>query len=309
MKNFSFFNLYLSYKNSKFNKIFVKDFWLLLQKIFTLLKQEHKFLLSALILSFACAIIPCVYSIFTLFEDKYLGFIFLVPFMITLLINIIAIKIYKYIPKITNVLTFILNSFIIVIIQIFLGLFVISFFALINEEYMSDKPEFYEEVITNFPKERIAHFPKHIPQNARNVQLHSGTHYFFGSQEIVLKFDTDKQYIQNELEKYKFKSKEDTNHYAFSTMGGGRIKIEDFTLFVIDGNLDRWAKNYGIGVNKDFNQIDNLNYLKIRKINFNNVIFPSLLAIKKLPFSVSIYALLAVSIIFKIFLYSSLLKS
>ena len=231
------------------------DTLLLFKKLFTLLKQEHKFLLSALILSFVCAIIPCIYSLFILFEYKYLGFIFLIPFMITLLINIIAIKIYKYIPKFTNVLTFLLNSFIILIVQILIGLFVLSFFALINEEYMSDKPEFYEEVITNFPEERIAHFPKHIPQNAQNVQLHSGTHYFFGSQEIVLKFDAGKQYIEKELKKYKFKSKETPQHYAFSTMGGENIKIDDFTLYVIDGGLDRWAKNYGIGVNKEFNQI------------------------------------------------------
>ncbi len=36
-------------------------------------------------------------------------------------------------------------------------------------------------------------------------------------------------------------------------MGGKNIKLDDFTLYVIDGGLDRRPKNYGIGVNKEFN--------------------------------------------------------
>ena len=124
-----------------------------------------------------------------------------------------------------------------------------------NLESIGDETKYYTTIIQNFPQDKTIHFPKQIPNEAKNVQLHSSTNYFFGSQEIVLKFDTDKQHIEKELKKYKFKSKENTNHYAFSTMGGEKIKIEDFTLFVIDGNLSRWAKNYGIGVNKEFNQI------------------------------------------------------
>ena len=229
---------------------------LLFKKLFILLKQEHKFLLSALILSFVLAIIPCVYSIFILFEDKYLGFIFLIPFMITLLINIIAIKIYKYIPKITNVLTFILNSFIIVIIQIFLGLFVLSFFALSNEEYMSDKPEFYEKVLAYYPEEKIAHFPPHIPKDAKNIEMDADMWSFQGGQGLIIKFDTNKNYIEKELKKHKFKSQESPQHYVFSTLtDNGRIKIDDFTFFVIDGDLDRFGKNYGIAANKNYDTI------------------------------------------------------
>ena len=76
---------------------------------------------------------------------------------------------------------------------------------------------------------------------------------FQGGQSIVIQFDTDKKYINDELKKYNFKSKEEPHHYVFDAMT--KNNISDFIFYVISGNLNRFGRNYGIGVNRDFNKI------------------------------------------------------
>jgi len=229
----------------------IKDF-------FYKLKNEHKFLFSALVISAVLSIASCIYCLIYLYTDKYYGFIFLIPTLVMLFINYIAIYLYKYIPKLTKFITFILNIFIIVIVQILIGMFLLCLTEFINWDYIHDKPQYYQKVLSDYPKERIAHFPNEIPKEAKNVEMNADIFSFFGGQTIVLKFDIDRQYIENELKKYKFKSKENFYHYVFSAMiTGDNIKInkDDYTLYVISGDFDRFGKNYGIGVNKDFNQI------------------------------------------------------
>lgn len=52
-------------------------------------------------------------------------------------------------------------------------------------------------------KECVQHFPKHIPSAAKHVKFHKSRNPFFGSIDVMLSFETDKQYIDNELTKYK----------------------------------------------------------------------------------------------------------
>ena len=227
-----------------------------LKTFFIELRKKHIFLFIAIILSFIFSIIPFTYCFMTFFlENKLIAYLFLLPFIILLFFSILSTFLYEKYPKTATIISFIINAFIIFIIQIFIGSIFIILSYEFNIESVSNNPKYYTNILKYFPQENIIQFPKRIPCNAKNVQLYSEIFSFFGSQEIVLKFDADKQYIENELKKYKFKSKETPQHYAFSTMGGENIKIDDFTLYVIDGGLDRWAKNYGIGVNKDFNQI------------------------------------------------------
>jgi len=220
------------------------------------IKNKHFFLFLAIIMSFILSFLPFMYCLLTYYlAYKIIGYLFLLPFFTLLFFTTLAKVTHKKYPKTTNIITFIINTFIIIIVQIIIGALVILFSFEANIEHVGNNTKYYTKILQYFPQDKTIHFPKQIPNEAKNVQLYSEIFNFFGSQVIVLKFDIDEQYIQNELKRYKFKSKESTNHYAFSTMGGEKIKIKDFTLFVIDGNLDRWAKNYGIGVNKEFNQI------------------------------------------------------
>ena len=220
-------------------------------------KNEHFFLFLTLICSFLLAIVPCIYCLVNFYYtyNKINGLYFLIPFFIVLFLAILVNFIHKKSPILINFIAFFVNIFIIFIIQVIVGYFYFSVLYENNINSIGCDLKYYSKILQYFPQDKIYHFPQKIPNNTKNVQLYSEICNFFGSQEIVLKFDADKQYIQNELKKYKFKSIENTDHYAFSTMGGRKIKVDNFKLYVINGNFDMWAKNYGIGVNKEFNQI------------------------------------------------------
>ena len=224
---------------------------------FTEFKNNHFFLFLALICSFLLAIIPCIYCFIKFYYtyNKIYGLYFFIPFFIMLFLSILANFIHKKKPALTNIITFFVNIFIIFVIQVIMGYFYFSVLYANNINSIGCDIKYYSKILQYFPQDKIYHFPQNIPKNTKNVQLYSEICNFFGSQEVVLKFDADKQFIKSELKKYKFKSIENTSHYAFSTMGGRKIKVDDFMLHVIDGGLGRWAKNYGIGVNKEFNQI------------------------------------------------------
>ena len=90
----------------------------------------------------------------------------------------------------------------------------------------------------------VEHFPKSIPENAKNIQFNQEQNEWFGSEAIILKFNIDKEYINKELKKYNFKYKENTDSYISKKYNshkpdammtdGNRIKTEGFTLYIID---------------------------------------------------------------------------
>ena len=140
----------------------------------------------------------------------------------------------------------------------FIALFLITFSLITfsDEQCNYDDIACYEKFLNYYPQEYIAHFPSQIPKGTQNVEIYANTGGFHAGQSLIIKFDTNKNYIENELKKYSFKSKENPQHYAFRTLtDNDRIKINDFTFYVIDGTLDRFANNYGIGVNKSQNKI------------------------------------------------------
>ena len=86
--------------------------------------------------------------------------------------------------------------------------------------------------------------------------MEADINYWFGSDGFALKFDIDEEYIRKELGKYKFKYSSGPHEYVFSTMlEDAYNEFKDVTFYVIDGKLERFGKNYGIGVDKDFTKI------------------------------------------------------
>ncbi len=233
----------------------------LIKKFFKYIIKNHVFIFILLIISFLASLLAFLYCATISLKYCYTGLIFFIPFVIILTSTALTAKIsstnwHKFIKKLTSVIVFCFNAFIIFIAQICITFFFLAFAALCNDVDLLNKIENYEKNFSHFPQEMIVHFPKHIPGNAKNVQICSEPYSFQGSQTFVLKFDIDKEYIKNELKKYKFKYKESSEHYAFwAITDNHRIKIDDFTFYVIDGTFDRHAENHGIAVNKDFSQI------------------------------------------------------
>lgn len=220
-------------------------------KFFEQIKKYNNFILFLFIISFGLALFFFLECFPTpQIKWKLIAFLFFVPFLFIFLTT--RSKFQKGFP-------FFACLYVIAAICLqFIASFVLAIvIALSDTVYKEDKPQYYEEVLSTItPRGVTAHFPKKIPENAKNVQMRGSTLSFFGSQTMILKFDADKTYIENELKKHKFKSKENGDHTVFGALtANGEINLDDFTFYVIDGELERWGNNYGIGVNKDKTQI------------------------------------------------------
>ena len=57
----------------------------------------------------------------------------------------------------------------------------------------------YKLALSNVDLSNTSHFPHKIPNEAKNAELKASTYSFFGSEDLYLKFDTNKEYIDKEL--------------------------------------------------------------------------------------------------------------
>ncbi len=230
--------------------------------------KEHRVLLTALIISFLCALVPFflfkpeVGDISRIFEIFYV----FIPVAIIAIINITACAMNKDFPLIAKVLSGILNS-LIIMVQILGTIFLISLVHSLDEDMKSyDDPAQYQKALTSIVHpQRVAHFPSEIPSFAKDVELHKSQNSWFGSEAIILKFTATQEYIDNELEKNQFISVELPGNYAHEFDGmltdNSRVSIEGFTFYVLS---DHYYENlhgksfpfhYGIGINHDLNRI------------------------------------------------------
>ena len=222
-------------------------------------QNKKPYVFWLLVFSFVLAALPFLYCLITFFTPNklYGTWVFFIPFFVILIISLLSFLAHKKFPKLSGFVAFCINIFIVLYIQIFAGLIVLGVLYGLNQEYMNDKPEYYEKVIERVtPKDRVKHFPNHIPQNAKNIVMDASIFSFFGSLDVFLKFDIDKTYIENELKQYKFKSiqRPDMNNfgYVLSKMG---TSTKTYDVYIINGELRRRGDCYGIAVNQEKNQI------------------------------------------------------
>ena len=232
-----------------------------------LFKTTHPFLFCTLIISSILSFFPCLISLIYFEPDnKMIGFIFLIPLIVVFIVCVLAINIFKYFPILSRIVSFLINCFVILFIQLFIGFFIFCYCWGIDEEQKCNQVKHYSKALTAVNSERTKHFPRKIPDNAKNIELKTSYMSFFGSEDIYLKFDTDKSYIDKELKKYKYVNvyingkcqktcKYDHRFY------NGNINIDGFTFYIINDreneNLPEhhFPYHYGIGVNYDKNQI------------------------------------------------------
>ena len=110
----------------------------------------------------------------------------------------------------------------------------------------------------------ILHFPKNIPDEAKNVKLYCISTDYNG-ELFLLQFKTNKQYIVNELKKFSFINEnfpvgEKQSIYSFPQKPGF-LKTEKFTFYVLKNTNNAQVYNTyfpyfsGIGVDKNFEHI------------------------------------------------------
>lgn len=237
----------------------------ILEKLDGYIKQ-HKFLFFAQVISF-------IIAFFTLITGLIVGeniinlLVFIFPVIIVCLISYIGWLTFPKYPKATKIVTALLNLLIIFIVQMFIlsGVWVI--FQMVQADKVYDNPKQYKKAIKSINnQERVSHFPVKIPEEAYNIKLSKCANSWFGSEAILVKFNINQTYINNELTKNKFISVEEPDSYKHRfddamLTDNGRIDIEGFTFYVINDreheNLPghHFPYHYGIGVNDGLGEI------------------------------------------------------
>ena len=240
------------------------------KKILVHLWQNHKFLFIALIISFILALFQ---SLVVLTDTnvpipaKLVGFLFIIPVLLVIIITFIATKTFDKHPNLTKFFTFLINSFVILFIQLMFGMYFLFFFTLASEGKIYDNPKEYSKALKSiYHVERIVHFPITIPKEAKNIELNKETNAFFGSEAILLKFDIDKEFIEQELSKHNYICIEKPNNYTHEyrdamLTNNGRISVDNYIFYVINDKKNEnnpeyhFPYHYGIGVNNDMSSI------------------------------------------------------
>lgn len=146
-------------------------------------------------------------------------------------------------------------SSIVLLVQIF------GFYLLFSFHYISTHDNWYYKEYNNIAEYKTAkkeldcqkcikHFPKEIPLNAKNIKFSQHKSYWWGSEDIFLKFETNKEYMENEIKKY---SKNKINNYYPQQIFP--FDVSDFEFYAIFYKIGRFLKEGGVGINNKNNTI------------------------------------------------------
>ncbi|MBR6127968.1 hypothetical protein IKQ21_09820 [bacterium] len=207
------------------------------------------------------------FAVFLTVEELRLeSFIFLLPSIFVIFIAWIANKTSAKHPKATKILSFVFNIFILIFVQIIISLCIFLLSLVWGTSGNFENVKDYKKALRKIDwQEKIAHFPKEIPADAKNVQLYQDYGSWFGSEGITLKFAIDREYIQNELNKYKYVKIVDYNYDVSPSLyiydDNGRIKTIGCKAYIIndreheklEGHYFPYA--YGFCVNEKQNEI------------------------------------------------------
>lgn len=110
-------------------------------------------------------------------------------------------------------------------------------------------------------KEKIKHFPKSIPEIAKNEKIYFYTSDY-GGEIFLLEFQADKTFLERELQRNKFINLNSSkNEKIYHFYEGNGIKPDGYIFYVIDDEENRsvFEKMFpyysGIGIKKDFSGI------------------------------------------------------
>lgn len=220
---------------------------------------EHKFLFAAIIASLSVAIIYSVlylYFITIVTISMTEALFYFIPCFIVIAVSVIANFTFKKYKKATKIISSILNSFIIVFVQIIFGFIFLSVASIFTQSPSYFDTKDYKKALKSIcSQDRIKHFPSQIPSNAKNVIFFKTSNDFFGSEEIYLYFETDNSFIDSEITKHKYigTTKINSAKYPIYVPQDYRKDEYNFTFYIINDqehempNSKGFPYFYGIG--------------------------------------------------------------
>lgn len=211
--------------------------------------KTHPFLFAVIIISCILALIPMVYLLIECIPKYWLySLILWIPVLIIILFQLGAYFLHKKFPKFTKIATCLLNILLLFIFFILEG-FIFWVIDSRHEEYISEKPEYYQTALKLLKKEHVFHFPRKIPLNAKNPEMFFRTEF---CNIAYLKFNIDEQYIRNELSKYSFEKIVNKDELAYNFLKKCGFKAENLTYYLIKDELKEKNKCLGVAVNSNF---------------------------------------------------------
>lgn len=237
-----------------------------MQKITTFInniknKTRNRFVFSACFISFIFALLLfCL-----LFKQAgFAGILYFIPVVIAFIICFVSIHLSKNLSKIFKIIISVLSLVIIFIVQFYFTA-ILSFILYMNNtkdiDKIYNKINTYDEAVKSIKaRSRIKHFPPTIPYNAKNVKLYKNSNSFFGSEWILLSFEIDKKYIDDELKKYSFIETENNKYnpmrdYAVNNLNLNKTNFKFYTIGNNSTDKNNFPLEYGIAVNDKTNTI------------------------------------------------------
>ena len=254
--------MYGKYINISTPKFFSK-IWNILKSCKVVI-EKHKFLTIANFTAIFFGFLPCIYCLICFeSENKVKSFLYLCPILAVYIASFLAYSIFKKFPTFSRIFSALLNTTIL-FLQVFVTLVTFALCPYSEEiDYTKyNKVENYKKTIQLYNHKRVAHFPAKIPKEATSIVIDARPVDFFGSQHIYLKFDINKEYINNELKKYSYikildyqNASEQYGYFA------NNIDFSKYIYFVINDKAHEklekqdFPYHYGIATNREQNQI------------------------------------------------------
>ena len=143
---------------------------------------------------FLLCIIPCISSLIMLLIGKHT--------------SLKHPKLTKITANILNLAVLLIHSFLIFAIFIIGWAFSSGFD---DPKYTEIKD--YKKALSTYYPDAVEHFPKQIPENAKNISMVKNPGGLLGDSDLYLKFDADNEYIQKEKNNLKAKQSLDISNY------------------------------------------------------------------------------------------------
>ena len=214
--------------------------------------KQNRYIKFHIIISFVFALLW--FLEFALNDSFIHGLSFFIPFLIVVCISVLTYFLDKKHHIAAVIISNLLNIPIILFVQILIPSLIWLYFIFSLTPGTIDDIREYKKALSEIDcKECIEHFPTEIPNNAQNPILYKNTHHLFGSEVITLRFDANEQYINEELNKYKYQKtltpKNAPYDYAIGT-AMNNPPIEEYKVYVIHQE-NEYKKAYGIGIKRN----------------------------------------------------------
>lgn len=227
---------------------------------------KHKFLFCACLISLILSI--ATYILCISFSGNIIVLLFslivFIPFATTISVYSAAERNFEKHPLITKIVSALINIFTIVCIHTYVSFCALALAGIWDFDFktFTQKEEYKEALKYLCQSQNAKHFPKEIPEDAKNVRLYKPNDCWFGSEHFSLYLESDRDFIIDSFRGVNcietegpYNNKDEYKYHAARNYAVQYVNIEKTNLMfcVIDAYGE--TEEYGIAVDYKNNRI------------------------------------------------------